>query len=158
VRAEIVSTQPKFRDYIEKLAATTDEVITAHSRTISASPGVQRTQTGIFPVTLAWSVSQRASRDINLQASIEVGRSRYWRGLGSSDDFAGRILASCVEVIHADIVSVWNLPDEDRYLSSNTFKVEISHLVQDLSTPPRPQPNGTPGTGAAWLNNRYENR
>ena len=38
----------------------------------------------------------------------------YWNGLASSDDFAGRTLASCVEVIHADIVGVWNLPDKDR--------------------------------------------
>ena len=67
----LFSAQPKFHDYIEKLAITTDQVITAHSRNISASPGVQRTQPGIFPVTLAWSVSQRASRDINIQASIE---------------------------------------------------------------------------------------
>ena len=43
-----------------------------------------------------------------------IRRIGYWRGLGSSDDFAGRSLANCVEVIHADIVNVWNLPDEDR--------------------------------------------
>ena len=43
-----------------------------------------------------------------------LARIGYWRGLGSSEDFAGRALANCVEVIHADIVSVWNLPDEDR--------------------------------------------
>ena len=67
----LFSAQPKFRDYIERLAMTTDQVIIAHSRNISASPGVQRMQPGIFPVTLAWSVSQRASRDINIQASIE---------------------------------------------------------------------------------------
>ena len=77
----------------------------------------------------------------------------YWDGLASSDDFAGRTLASCVEVIHADIVGVWNLPDKDRvrlsfvmvaslakdiqYLSSNAFKSEIYDLVQDLSTSAR---------------------
>jgi hypothetical protein len=38
----------------------------------------------------------------------------YWRGLWSSDDFRGQTLANCIEVIHADIVGVWNLPDKDR--------------------------------------------
>jgi hypothetical protein len=37
----------------------------------------------------------------------------YWRTLGSSDDFAGQTLAHCVEIIHTDIVGVWNLPDKD---------------------------------------------
>ena len=38
----------------------------------------------------------------------------YWGGLASSDDFTEQTLEICVEVIHADIVSVWNLPDKDR--------------------------------------------
>ena len=38
----------------------------------------------------------------------------YWRGLWSSDDFRGQTLANCIEVIHADIIDVWNLPDKDR--------------------------------------------
>ena len=124
----------------------------------------------------------------------------YWCYLGSSEDFAGQTLANCVEVIHSDIVGVWNLPDNDRvylffspswlscaqgdqYLSSTAFKAEISYLIQDLSRSTgnpsrwaqrtasyiiiklsnaliscRPRPNGTRGTGAAWLNERYEYR
>ena len=38
----------------------------------------------------------------------------YWRGLLSGDDFHGQTLASCIRVIHADIVGVWNLPNKDR--------------------------------------------
>ncbi|KAH9998778.1 hypothetical protein BJV77DRAFT_1147925 [Russula vinacea] len=154
VPAEIVSTRPRFRDLIERLVTTTDEVIISHSRNVSASSEAQMMPPRIFPVPLAWSVSQRTSRDINAQAAIEVGRSRYWCLLGSSDDFAGQTLADCAEVIHTDIVDVWNLPDEDKFLSSRPFKTGISHLVQDLSGS---QPNGPPGTGAAWLNNRYGN-
>ena len=63
--------QPKFRHLINKLVATTDGVIIAHSHGISAPSGVQRTQPRLSPVSLAWSVSQRASRDINVQAAIE---------------------------------------------------------------------------------------
>lgn len=66
-----VSAQPKFRYLIEQLVKTTDEVIIAPLRDISVSSESQRTQARIFPVALAWSVSQRASRDINIQAAIE---------------------------------------------------------------------------------------
>ena len=38
----------------------------------------------------------------------------YWRGLWSSDDFRGQTLANCIEVIHADIVGVWNIPDKNK--------------------------------------------
>ena len=61
-RVALFSAQPKYRDLIEKLVTTTDEVISAHSR---------ETQPQQSPVTLAWSVSQRASRDINVQGAIE---------------------------------------------------------------------------------------
>jgi hypothetical protein len=90
VRAEIVSSnyspicraeglsnltlflaQPRLRDLIVKLVATTDEVIIAHSRNISASSEAQRTQPRMSLVPLAWSVSQRASRDINILTAIE---------------------------------------------------------------------------------------
>jgi hypothetical protein len=67
----LFSAQPRFGDLIVKLVATTDEVIIGHSRNIPASSEAQRTQPRISPVTLAWSVSQRASRGINVQAAIE---------------------------------------------------------------------------------------
>ncbi|KAF8489076.1 hypothetical protein F5888DRAFT_1210533 [Russula emetica] len=156
VPVDIVSTQPKFRGLINKLVATTDGVIIAHSRNVSAPSEAQRTQPRLSPVSLAWSVSQRASRDINVQAAIEVGRSRYWRRLWSSDDFVGQPLANCVEIIHADIVGTWNLPDKDKYFSSTGFKAEISYLVQDLTGSPINTSSRQQGTGAAWLNGRYE--
>ena len=63
--------QAKFRHLINKLVATTDGVIIAHSRNVSAPSEAQKTQPRLSPVSLAWSVSQRASRDINVQAAIE---------------------------------------------------------------------------------------
>ena len=63
--------QSKFSELINKLVATTDGVIIAHSRNVSAPSEAQRTQPRSSPVSLAWSVSQRASRDINVQAAIE---------------------------------------------------------------------------------------
>ena len=76
--------QPKFRHLINKLVATTDGVIIAHSRNISAPSEAQRTQPRLSPVSLAWSVSQRASRDINVQAEIECVTHLYSLNIYSS--------------------------------------------------------------------------
>jgi hypothetical protein len=37
----------------------------------------------------------------------------YWRGRWSPDDFRGQTLGNYIEDIHADIVGVWNVPNED---------------------------------------------
>ncbi len=70
-RLTLFSAQPRFRDLVDKLVATTDEVIIGLSRHISALSEAQRAQSRMSPVTLAWSVSQRASRGINIQTAIE---------------------------------------------------------------------------------------
>jgi hypothetical protein len=67
----VFPAKTKFRDLINKLVATTDDVIIAHSRNVSAPSEAQRSQLRLSPVPLAWSVSQRASRSINVQAAIE---------------------------------------------------------------------------------------
>ena len=47
---------------------------------------------------------------MNLTRSIlHIG---YWRGLWSSQDFTDKIFEDCVDVIHIDIVNVWNLRDD----------------------------------------------
>jgi hypothetical protein len=35
--------------------------------------------------------------------------SEYWSGLLSKTDFTGKQLRQCLDVIHRDIVSVWNI-------------------------------------------------
>jgi hypothetical protein len=67
----LFSAQPMFRDLIDKLVQTTDQLIIAHSGKIAVSSEAQRTQLRISPVPLAWSVSQRTSREINILAAIE---------------------------------------------------------------------------------------
>jgi hypothetical protein len=70
----------------------------------------------------------------------------------SSPDFAGQTVKACLDIIHTDIVDVWNLRDPDmvcllflrlyffaegdcQYLSSVGFKAQIYHLVEDLAEP-----------------------
>ncbi|KAI9439394.1 hypothetical protein BJY52DRAFT_1217284 [Lactarius psammicola] len=129
-----VSERPRYADLVEKLVVVTDRCILG-SPGPSAGFGVPGEKSRVNAVPLAWSAALRASRDIIVQTSIEVGRSRYWRHLWSSDDFAGHSLKSCVNVIHVDLVEIWNLNDRTGYLSSDEFKAKMSHIVKDLEGP-----------------------
>ncbi|KAH9061774.1 hypothetical protein EDB83DRAFT_2552150 [Lactarius deliciosus] len=131
VPAEIVSEKPGYAGLIEKLVVTTDRFIIG-ARSPLVGFGVQGDKPRVSAVPLAWSAALRVSSDIVVQASIEVGRSGYWRRLWSSVDFADHSLKSCVNIIHADLVETWNLNDKTRYLSSDEFKAKMSHLVKDL--------------------------
>lgn len=35
----------------------------------------------------------------------------YWAGLASSINFPGKTLKACLDVIHLDIINVWNIED-----------------------------------------------
>ncbi|KAN0137937.1 hypothetical protein V8E53_004421 [Lactarius tabidus] len=131
VPAEIVSENRAFTNLITNLVATTDRLITA-SRTPSARSIGQMARSRVDAVPLAWSAALRVNHDIIIQSSIEVGRARYWRSLWSSLDFADQTLGNCVNIIHLDIVEIWNLNDKNSYLSSNKFKAKMSHLIKDL--------------------------
>ncbi len=48
---------------------------------------------------------------------IKVIALEYWRSLLSSLDFADQPLKSCVNVIHVDIIEIWNLFDRHRVSS-----------------------------------------
>jgi len=63
---------------------------------------------------------------------LYVGRKKYWSGLLASTDFTGRRLQQCLDIIHIDIVSIWNIRDSSNYLAGDNFKARISHLVDDL--------------------------
>ena len=47
------------------------------------------------------------------ESKIAVIMSGYWRDLWSSRDFVDQSLKNCVNIIHDDIVEIWNLNDKD---------------------------------------------
>ncbi|KAI9438752.1 hypothetical protein H4582DRAFT_195796 [Lactarius indigo] len=163
VPAVIFSEKQEHRDLIGELTSTTRTIIKAdpHNSTGGLTSSQVRQTSPITPALLAWSIAQRVNHDIIIQASIEVGRSRYWRGLGSSKYFTDRALASCVNVTHEDIIRVWNFGDGERYLSSRDFMARMSHLVGDLAGLPAFSPvldsNGTATPMAQWMNDQYQN-
>ncbi|KAH8979092.1 hypothetical protein EDB92DRAFT_426644 [Lactarius akahatsu] len=161
--AVIFSEKRAYRDLIGELTSTTHAIVKADSHNITGGPTSSqvRQRPPITPTLLAWSIAQRVNHDIIIQASIEIGRSRYWRGLGSSQDFTDQALDSCVNVIHKDIVDVWNFNDKERYLLSRDFTARMSHLVGDLARSPAISPdlylNGTTIPMAQWMNGSYQN-
>ncbi|KAI0275763.1 hypothetical protein BGY98DRAFT_39102 [Russula aff. rugulosa BPL654] len=135
VPAELVSVMPQYGALINNLIVTTDRFLMGSGTVPSSQWSSKGAKPRIAPAPLAWSVALRASRDITIQASIEIGRSRYWRSLWSSLEFSDQPLKSCVNIIHVDIIEIWNMYDRHRYLSSNQFKINMSHVIKDLGTP-----------------------
>ncbi|KAH9994476.1 hypothetical protein BJV77DRAFT_1066788 [Russula vinacea] len=152
VPAELISVMPQYGALINDLIVMTDRfVMGRRASTPSARSSSKGTNFRTASTPLAWSVALRASRDITIQASIEIGRSRYWRNLRSSPDFASQPLKSCLNSIHIDIVKIlvkiWNLhyrnsvsshqlpavltAQPHQYLSSNRFKINMSQVVKD---------------------------
>ncbi|KAN0136278.1 hypothetical protein V8E53_005883 [Lactarius tabidus] len=131
IPAEIVSEKGRFGELIENLVVTTDRLITGSRGSTRAGAQAGKQRLGAVP--LSWSAAVRVNHDIIIQATIEVGRSRYWRSLWSSLDFADQSLKNCVNIIHDDIIEIWNLNDKTGYLLSDKFKAKMCHLVKDLA-------------------------
>ncbi|KAJ7289333.1 hypothetical protein C8J57DRAFT_1706206 [Mycena rebaudengoi] len=129
VHSTKVSVFPRFNYTIPQLASFTEEQI-RHNLSDSPSSGDPQ------PVPLAWATAQRANIDIKIKASISVGREKYWSGL-FSQVFSGHTLQQCIDVIHEDIVEVWNIEDANSYLASGNFKARMSKVAEDLAVNPR---------------------
>lgn len=82
------------------------------------------------------SIAQRVDPGLKLNASIEVGKRRYWKVLASSAAFKNRVIQDCLNVLHIDIVAVWNFHDPHRYLHSKEFRILIANMVDKLDDEP----------------------
>jgi len=68
-----------------------------------------------------------------------------------------------VNIIHDDIVDIWNLNDKTRCLSSNKFKAKMSRLVKDLVASANPTSSRSDQTRAGddyadWVHGTYQDR
>ncbi|KAH9172754.1 hypothetical protein EDB89DRAFT_2069422 [Lactarius sanguifluus] len=90
---------------------------------------------------------------------MTVTTSGYWSNLWFSPDFADKTLKNCVNIIHLDIVEIWNMNDKRRYLSSDIFKAKMSRLVKDLAgsanTTSGSDPTRAGDDYADWVNDVY---
>ncbi|KAJ8483085.1 hypothetical protein ONZ45_g14726 [Pleurotus djamor] len=102
-------------------------------------------------VSLISAIAQRISSDSKIYASIAVGKRKYWDALGHSTNFPGRSLKTCLDVIHRDIIGVWNFPDPKRHLLSPEFKALMTHVANELADSAAPDPNKTVVGGLSLL-------
>ena len=77
----------------------------------------------------------------------------YWRNLRSTLDFAEQPLKSCVNVIHIDIIKIWNLDDQRRVsfpqfpccFDCSTALVSVEQPIQGEYVPRRQR-----SSNASW--------
>ncbi|KAF8525511.1 hypothetical protein BU17DRAFT_83721 [Hysterangium stoloniferum] len=120
----MVSTRDRYKNTIKVVIEATD-------REIQQQTGISHTE----PHSLNFTAAQRVNTDMKIDASIDIGRLKYWRRLLSNTDFSGKKLRQCLDAIHRDIVSVWNIENLN-LLISDTFKAKLIVLVDDLVSNP----------------------
>jgi len=96
-------------------------------------------------------IAQRVNPGVNIDASIDVGKRKYWRGLASSINFPGKTLQRCLEVIHVDIITIWSFQDPHKHLYSKEFQALMLNMVDDLAARDAPNPNAGIAIGASAL-------
>ncbi|KAK2463327.1 hypothetical protein APHAL10511_004638 [Amanita phalloides] len=82
---------------------------------------------------LALATAQRIDMQIKIAASITVGKKKYWRAIISGAHFFGVSLQNCMNVIHKDIITVWNFRGLDEFFLSDIFRARMTAIVSDLS-------------------------
>ncbi|KAF5378284.1 hypothetical protein D9615_008717 [Tricholomella constricta] len=102
-----VSTNPKYPDSkatLEALVSLTQDLVVGYIRDAGLVTGM----------------AQRASPDVSIKTSVEVGKRR-------------KTLQQCLDVIHTDIVTVWNFNDPNKYLYCEAFR-QMSYEIVDKSS------------------------
>ncbi|KAG6911381.1 hypothetical protein DXG01_016478, partial [Tephrocybe rancida] len=74
--------------------------------------------------------------------------SEYWERLATNVNFPGKKLQQCLDVIHTDIIAVWQFDDPQDHLSSSSFKALMSNIVSGEGGENKIQ--GDPGKNLAF--------
>ncbi|KAG2125445.1 hypothetical protein DEU56DRAFT_570816 [Suillus clintonianus] len=128
----VVSTKEKYEETMAHLIQMTEVRVREH---VSAEASAMS------------SIAQRVDPDLKIEESIRVGKRRYWKALASSTAFQSRRMQDCLDVLHTDIVTVWNFRDTHDYLNSSEFKTLMVNMVNRLNVGPTADPNRTIAVG-----------
>ncbi|KAF7368401.1 G domain-containing protein [Mycena venus] len=83
-------------------------------------------------ISFIWASSQCPNVDLKIEASIQIGRKKYWQGLSTSLNLPSHSLTKWLDVVLKDIISCWGFHDPDGLLKSNLFKKKMTSLQEDL--------------------------
>ncbi|KAI5983128.1 hypothetical protein EDD15DRAFT_2376867 [Pisolithus albus] len=117
--------RPKYEQGLEELIRITQEKV---SKSFAS-------ENQVSPVPLAAAGAQRMLPTLKIDLSIDVGKQRYWKALGTSANFPGHKMQDCLGVIHTDIVAVWNYYDPCLYLDSDQFRNLMINMVEKVDAP-----------------------
>ncbi|OAX33211.1 hypothetical protein K503DRAFT_775849 [Rhizopogon vinicolor AM-OR11-026] len=123
-----VSTKETHKGMIARLIQITEERVCQH---VASEASVMT------------SVAQRVDPKLKITTSIGVGKRKYWKALASATAFRGHTALACLEVLHTDIVRVWNFSDPHHYLDSKEFKTLMVTVVNHMDVGSIAQPNRT---------------
>ncbi|KAG2072248.1 hypothetical protein BDR04DRAFT_1096827 [Suillus decipiens] len=131
-----ISTHKDYKETVTNLIQITENCVGLHSTPEAA---------------VMTSVAQRVHPGLKIKASIEVGKKKYWKALGSSTTFKNRKTWDCLYVLHTDIVNVWNFYDPHHYLRSQEFREMMVNMVDKLEVGPTPNPTDTISIGLSMV-------
>ncbi|KAG1903029.1 uncharacterized protein F5891DRAFT_978078 [Suillus fuscotomentosus] len=133
----IISTKADYKETLASLIQTTEKYVGQHSTPEAA---------------VMTSIAQRVHSGLKIEALINFALMiRYWKVLGSCPLFKNRKMRDCLDVLHTDIVDVWNFRDPQKYLRSPDFKAMIINMVDGIQVELTADPTKTIVTGLTVL-------
>ncbi|OAX33210.1 hypothetical protein K503DRAFT_749010 [Rhizopogon vinicolor AM-OR11-026] len=135
-----VSTKETHKEMIVHLIQTTADRVRRHVGSEA-----------FMMLILAQRVDPKANMKVFVTASVGVCKKRYWGALASIATFRGRATWAFSEVLHTDILRVWDFRDPHHYLDSKEFKSIMADLVDKMDVGPIATPNRTFALGLSIL-------
>ncbi|KAJ7094928.1 hypothetical protein C8R44DRAFT_813634 [Mycena epipterygia] len=108
-----VSKNTAFKDTLDRLVSLTEKEVEG-------------------TMSYIWASAQCPNVNLKIEASIQIGRKKYWRGLSTSLKIPGQSLAKWLDVVLRDITSCWGFDDPKGLLTSNLFKKKMTTLQEDF--------------------------
>ncbi|KAL4077791.1 hypothetical protein J3A83DRAFT_1664988 [Scleroderma citrinum] len=113
-----VSSSPRYKDTLKWLAELTHEKVSEYFVPQNTQL-LRQYSSGASAVAVVTAIAQRVATELHIAESINVGKRRFWKAFFSGANLSGHTIQDCLNVIHTDIVKVWNFYDPSGLLSSN---------------------------------------
>ncbi|KZT25848.1 hypothetical protein NEOLEDRAFT_1132825 [Neolentinus lepideus HHB14362 ss-1] len=84
-------------------------------------------------VRAMWAIAQRVDAETSRDASIAIGRQKYWEALSTSVYFKDKRLKNCLWALHVDTVTAWNFFDPHNCLCSQSMMELLSGIIAELN-------------------------
>ncbi|KAF8716708.1 hypothetical protein AX14_012230 [Amanita brunnescens Koide BX004] len=118
-------------DTFQRLVQITRESIRTETPGVSSGHGRGSDEDRSGSAQIALATAQRVDIAGKVDASIKVGKKKYWTAIGSGLLW-NKSLENCLKAIHKDIITIWNIRDLHDYLLGDAFHRRMMVIVEDL--------------------------